>query len=119
MTFIPKVSWLSTNSRSNRSIKISRFPGCSVYCLNSTTRQQSCICLKLSPVGSVMTHLSMASVEMKKAKVRTLRLHSYSSVHRKRHRLCRGYRPQSATAATVFFFDSYEDNDCMQFAGSL
>src|SRR5438132_8215817 len=72
MTFIRNASWLSTNSRSKRSIKISRFPGCNVYCLNSTTGQQSCedrICFKLSPIGSVMPHLSIPSVEMKKAEV--------------------------------------------------
>src|SRR5260370_42045309 len=70
MIFIPNASWLSTNSRSKRSIKISRFPWCSVYCLNSTTGQQSReerICFELSPIGSVMTHLTIASVDIKKA----------------------------------------------------
>src|SRR6266849_3923630 len=70
MIFIPNASWLSTNSRSKRSIKISRFPRCSVYCLNSTTGQQSRedrICFELYPIGSVMTHLTIASVEIKKA----------------------------------------------------
>src|SRR5437899_10413767 len=53
MTFIPTASCGSINSRSNRSIKISRFPGCSVYCLNSTMGQQS----------SVMTQLRIPIME--------------------------------------------------------
>jgi hypothetical protein len=67
MTLIPSASCGSINSRSNNSIKTSRFPGCSVYCLNSTTGQQSCVCFKLSTIGSVMTHLSTLGEEMKKA----------------------------------------------------
>src|SRR5829696_4430435 len=34
---MPTASWVSTNSRSKRSINTSRWPGCSVYCLSSTT----------------------------------------------------------------------------------
>src|SRR5436309_16068300 len=69
MTFIPTASRGSINSRSKRSIKISRFLGCSVYCLNSTTGQQSGedrSCFELSPIGAVMAHLSIPTVEMKK-----------------------------------------------------
>src|SRR5881397_2448565 len=69
MTFIPTASCGSMNSQSKRSIKISRLPGCSVYCLNSTTGQQSRearSCFELSPIGSLMTHLSVPTVEMKK-----------------------------------------------------
>ena len=39
MIFIPTASCDSTNSRSNRSINTSRFPGCKVYRLSSTTGQ--------------------------------------------------------------------------------
>src|SRR5437773_9430965 len=42
MIFIPSTSCDSTNSRSNRSINTSRFPGCSVYCRSSTIGQQVC-----------------------------------------------------------------------------
>src|SRR5205823_7726429 len=57
MTLLPTASWVSMNSRSKRSIKTSRFPGWSVYCLSSTIGQQNCedcACFKLSEVGSVM-----------------------------------------------------------------
>src|SRR6266567_2918565 len=42
MTFIPSASCDSTNSRSNRSINTSRFPGCNVYCRSSMIGQQVC-----------------------------------------------------------------------------
>src|SRR5438874_7519069 len=70
MTCIPTASWGSINSHSKRSIKVSRLPGCSVYCLHSTAGQQSregCVCFELSPFGAVITHLSIASVEMENA----------------------------------------------------
>src|SRR5260370_30143063 len=35
-------SCVSTNSRSNNSIRTSRIPGCIVYCLSSTMGQQVC-----------------------------------------------------------------------------
>src|SRR5260370_41981695 len=84
MTFIPSASCGSMNSRSKRSIKISRFPAYSAYGLNSTTEQQSRadgICFKLSPIGSVMTHLSMPSVEMKKSEQRAFASHSTQRAH--------------------------------------
>src|SRR5436190_8406295 len=71
MAFTPTASWVSTNSRSNKSIKTSRFPECRVYCLNSTTGQQSgedCICL--FPIGSVMTDLTTPRVKIKKARTK-------------------------------------------------
>ena len=40
-----------------------------MYCRNSTTGQQSGedrFCFELSPIGSLMTHLSIPTVEMKK-----------------------------------------------------
>src|SRR6266705_1579180 len=40
MTLMPSASWLSTNSRSKRSIRTSRVPGWSVYCRSSTIGQQ-------------------------------------------------------------------------------
>src|SRR5947207_2217960 len=40
ITYMPRISWLSMNSRSKRSIRKSRFSGCSVYCLSSTIGQQ-------------------------------------------------------------------------------
>src|SRR5204863_576945 len=67
MIFTPNASWVSTNSRSKRSIKTSRFPGWSAYCLNSTTGQQNCEdCICLSPIGSVMTDLTTLCVKIKK-----------------------------------------------------
>src|SRR5258707_4473419 len=63
MAFTPTASWVSTNSRSNKSIKTSRFPECRVYCLNSTTGQQNSedpVCL--SRADSVMADLRTLSV---------------------------------------------------------
>src|SRR4030095_6000219 len=75
MIFTPNASWVSTNSRSKRSIKTSRFPGWTVYCLNSTTGQQGaedCICL--SPIGSGVTDLTTPRAEIKKAGAKYFRV---------------------------------------------
>src|SRR5580765_6268921 len=69
MIFIFTCSWASTNSRSNRSIKTSRFPECRVYCLSSTTGQQggedpACF----SSTGLVMTDLNTLSVHDQRSK---------------------------------------------------
>src|SRR6266699_3482097 len=41
------------NSRSKRSIRVSRFPGCSVYCLSSTIGQQVCCPSEVSDCSEV------------------------------------------------------------------